>query len=205
MLILSDSLTKGFCALQKTVVATRPGATPIKILHHLKTNPIILDNFKVIVLHVGTNWLSQKSEFSLYLQFVNIISEGKFKEQLHRLNPPPANGSAVAFRDTFQNIIDCIRCRNLEAKILVSAIIPRKWDHDRRHLVRISYNNILKKLADGKSVFFVQSYSPFFDSQRNLKSDLFSYDGLHLSKKGSTVLRTFLCDKIDRAIKNKLV
>ena len=26
-----------------------------------------------------------------------------------------------------------------------------------------------------------------------------------LSKKGSTVLRTFLCDKIDRAIKNKLV
>ena len=115
------------------------------------------------------------------------------------------NGPALEFKDTFQQILDLIKSINPQAKILISAIIPRKWEHDHRHLVRISDNNILKKLADGKHIFFVQTYSPFFDKNKNLKMDLFSYDGLHLSKSGSSVLHTFLCDKIDRAIKNKLV
>ena len=185
---------------------TRPGSTPVKMLDFLHRCPSTVHGYQVIVLVVGTNWLSQKSEFALYLQLVNgVITEESYNQRLHHLNPPPANGPALEFKDTFQQILDLIKDINPQAKILISAIIPRKWDHDRRHLVRISYNNLLKKLADGKHIFFVQTYSPFFDKNKNLKMDLFSHDGLHLSKSGSSVLRTFLCDKIDRAIKNKLV
>ena len=114
---------------------------------------------------MGTNWLSQKLEFSIYLKLVNnVITEKTYTEQLNNLNPA-IYGPAIVFRDIFQGISDFIRCRNPKAKILVSAIIPRKWDHERRHLVCISYNNILKILTDGKDVFFVQSYSPFLTAR----------------------------------------
>ena len=204
-LILSDSITKGI-RLKKTVVVTRPGATPKKILEYITRFPVTILNYKVIVLHIGTNWLSQKAEWSLYLRLVNnVISSDCYREELAKLNPPPANGPAIVFRDTFVEIINFIMVANPQAKILLSALLPRKWDHDRRHLIRISYNNILKKMADGTKIFFIETYRPFFDSQGNLKNSLFAYDGLHLSYAGSTVLRTFLCDKIDRAMKNLLV
>ena len=176
------------------------------MLSYLKENPSTVHHYQVIVIHVGTNWLSTKIEFGLYLQFINdIITKESYEQQITSLNPAPANGPATVFKDTIKEIIHLIKSQNQLAKILVSAIIPRSWDHDRRNLVRISYNNLLKNLAREENSYFIETYSPFFDGNKNLKSQLFSYDGLHLSPAGSWVLKTFLCDKIARALKNKLV
>ena len=59
----------------------------------------------------------------------------------------------------------------------------------------------IKKVAQEEEIYFIQSYSPFFDRNNNLKEDLFCYDGLHLSPAGTRVFKTFIYDKIDRAIK----
>ena len=93
---------------------------------------------------------------------------------------------------------------NKEVVILISAIIPRTWDHDRRHLVRKSYNQILKKFGSEEKGFFIPSYKPFYDKSKSLKKELFDWDGLHLSDKRAVVLRTFFCEKIDKALKGLL-
>ena len=161
---------------------------------------------KVIVLHTGTNWLGHKNEWSFYLQKVKgDLSEEDYSREITKLSPPLANGSEKKFKATFEEIIHYIRAKNPQAKVLISAIIPRPWDHSRRNQVRILYNNILKSLADGRQILFIETYRPFFDGNGNLKCTLSSWDGLHLSSSGSMVLKTFLCDKIDRAIKNLLV
>ena len=134
-----------------------------------------------------------------------MISKEQYDQQISKLNPSSANGPKTEFIDTFKEMINLIKGINKGAKILISAILPRMWDFDRRNLVRIEYNNILKKVAQEEEIYFIQSYSPFFDRNKNLKEDLFCNDGLHLSPAGTRVFKTFICDKIDRAIKNKLV
>ena len=176
-----------------------------KSLNILRNVPSSIVNYRVIILHVGTNWLSQKDEWGLYLKLIKgHYSKEEYDSKIASLNPPPAIGSANAFRDTYQELINLITDINKEAVVLISAIIPRAWDHDRRHLVRKSYNQILKKLCSQDKIFFIPSYKPFFDKSKSLKKELFDWDGLHLSDKGAVVLRTFFCDKIDKALKGLL-
>ena len=188
-----------------TNVITRRGGTPQKAIEYIKRCASSIMHYRVIVLHVGTNWLSQKDEWFLYLKMLNgQYSKEEYDFKIASLNPPPATGSATTFRDTYQDLINLIKEVNKEAVILISAIIPRTWDHDRRHLVRKSYNQILKKLSNQDKVFFIPSYKPFFDKNKCLKKELFACDGLHLSDKGAVVLRTFFCEKIDKALKGLL-
>ena len=88
-LILADSLTKGFFAMTNTEVITRRGGTPQKALEFIRSNPHLISNYKVIVLHVGTNWLGSKEEWGLYLRKVNSrITCEEFEARLRDLNPP---------------------------------------------------------------------------------------------------------------------
>ena len=204
-LILADSLTKGFFEMSNTEVITRRGGTPQKAIDFIRSKPHLVSNYKVIVLHVGTNWLGSKEEWGLYLQKVNSkINSEEFETRLRELNPPPAAGNARNFLAVYHELIDQIRRLNPNATILVSSIIPRLWDQNRRHLVRISYNNILKSFNKQPNVYFIPSYKPFFDLNKNLKTELFEQDGLLLSNNGAVVLRTFFCEKIDKAMKGKL-
>ena len=131
-----------------TNVITRRGGTPQKAIEYIKKYPRSIINYRVIILHVGTNWLSQKDEWGLYLKLIKgHYSKEEYDSKIASLNPPPAIASANTFRDTYQELINLITDINKEAVVLISAIIPRAWDHDRRHLVRKSYNQILKKLA----------------------------------------------------------
>ena len=134
----------------------------------------------------------------------SIITKEEYSAQLKELNPPPAVGNAIEFKETYQSLIAAIREINNDAKIIVSAIIPRLWDHNRRHLVRNSYNSILHSLTSPKDVFYAPSFRPFFDKNQNLREELFDWDGLHLNQKGAVVLRTYLCDRIDKALKGTL-
>ena len=187
-----------------TDVITRRGGTPKKAIDFIKENPTSIQNYKIIILHVGTNWLSHKEEWGLYLKLANgLLSKEAYDSQLASLNPPPATGDARIFRDTYQELIDLVRETNPIAIILISSIIPRAWDHDRRDLVRMSYNQLLKNLATQENVFFIRSYGPFFHKDKSLRKDLFDWDGLHLSNKRAMVLRTFFSQQIDKAKKRE--
>ena len=127
-----------------------------------------------------------------------VITKDEYHKVLENLNPPPARGKATFFRDQYTRLIYFVKTVNCQSTILISSIIPRPWDHDRRHLVRISYNNILKKLSNPPAkIFFITSYKPFLKT-------LYKRDGIHLSRLGSAVLRSLFCEKIDKA-KNGLL
>ena len=205
-MIISDSLTKNFTPIMKADIITRPGANPEKIQKFLEQNRNLLRNYTVVLMHFGTTWLSAKSEWELYLKLVNgIINQDQYDTQLIRLNPPHATGPPEKFRDQYQKVIEFVRSVNKDAIILVSSILPRPWDHQRRHSVRISYNKILQEFNNPSAkVYFIPSYKPFFGPSASLKTELFNPDGIHLSEKGSVVLRSFFCEKIDRAKKGRL-
>ena len=142
-LILADSLTKNFFRMENTKVITQRGGTPEKAIEFIESQPKVVSEYKVIILHVGTNWLSRKEEWSLYRRKVNgSFSEYEYREALCRLNPPPAIGDAIRFRNTYQKFINLIRSLNSDAIILVSSIIPRWWDNDRRHGIRETCSGI---------------------------------------------------------------
>ena len=192
--------------MQNTKVITRSGGTPQKAINFIKSKPDVVSNYEIIVLHVGTNWLSSKEEWALYLKKVNgLLSENEYVRELCKLNPPPAIGDALRFCDTYQDLVNLIRCLNKEATILVSSIIPRLWDDDRRNKIRDTYNRmLLREFNPQPKVFFINSYRPFFTTGGTLKKHLYDHDGLHLSAKGAVVLRTYLCEKIDKARRNVL-
>ena len=86
--IISDSLTKGFSPIIRADVVTVPGANPEKILKHLRPNHDLLGKYQVIVLHIGTTWLSKKSEWELYLDHVNgKLSKEEYNQVIAELNP----------------------------------------------------------------------------------------------------------------------
>ena len=166
----------------------------------------MLRNYRVVVLHVGTNHFSKKSEWFLYTKYVNgRFSKQTYDQKIREINPPPALGTAITFRENYQSLIDLVKSHT-EAKILISAVIPRLWDQDRRHIVRKIYNEILRKMANvnNVNVYFSATYRPFFDKNRNLRADLYNKDGLHLSDKGTTVFTTYLCDRIRRCVRGEL-
>ena len=191
--------------MSHTRVITRSGATPSKVIGFIESYPNVVRGYKVIILHLGTNWLSGKLEWGLYLRMANKeITKEDYKNEIVSFNPPPANGPAETFREQFQELIDLIKRLNPTCKILISSIIPRLWDNDRRHLVRQSYNRILEKFGSQERVSFIRSYQPFFDNKRRLKAHLFIWDGLHLSNSGAVVLRSVFCVSIYKALNDLL-
>ena len=127
---------------------------------------------EVIIIHVGTNYLGTKQEWSLYPNLVKgKLSETNYKQSIKRQNPLPENGTAIHFRDTFQRIIDTIRTNNWDVTILISAIIPRPWDYGRRNNVRIIYNRILQNLNSQPGVFYIPTYRPFLDRNKSLMTE----------------------------------
>ena len=203
-LIISDSITRDFPTSTKYDLITIRGATICKVLDHITENRYCVKGYKIIVLHVGTNHFSSKKEWSCYLQLAhNKISKATYDQTITEMNPPPANGQATAFRDEYLRIIKLIK-HEVNVKILVSAVVPRLWDHDRRDLVRRSYNRILEKFQDLADVYFIPSFKPFFNKDRILRKELFLLDGLHLSNLGTTVLCTYICDCVCRCVRGEL-
>ena len=205
-LILADSITKDLYDICHTDIITKKGADVTRMHSYVAQNPQVVQGYNVITLHIGTNWLSKKEEWFLYLDYVNNqINQNIFLLNLSQLDLKPAIGQADQFQKDFLNLINTIQYLNSKATILISSILPRKWDFDRRDLVRQSYNSILQNFNKLNSVYYIKTSKPFFYAiNHELRSDLFNADGLHLNDGGSRVLRTILCDKIAKALQDKL-
>ena len=75
-----------------TNTITRRGGTPPKAIEYIKKYPNSIKHYQVIVLHVGTNWLSQKDEWGLYLKMLKgQYSKEEYESRIESLNPPPSN------------------------------------------------------------------------------------------------------------------
>ena len=135
------------------------------------------------MLHLGTNHFSRKEEWFLFLKMQNNkISRSEYNIRLSAMNPPLAIGEVVDFRNQYKELIELVKS-HCSATILVSSIIPRPWDHDRRDSVRRSYNKILEEFQSIPNVHYITSYKTFFQNN-NLKENLFLSDGLHLNENG---------------------
>lgn len=85
-----------------------------------------------------------------------------------------------------KRIVQTIRAKTPETKILVLAIFPRgKTSEDPRHLVNVQANAIIAKLADGKNVFF-QDIGAAFLRDGKLTAEVMP-DFLHLTPESYTL------------------
>ena len=79
------------------------------------------------MIHVGTNYIGSKNEWFLYRNFKSSkLTPTEYQQQLIKMNPPPASGTAANFQQTFVNLIDEIRLINDNAQIIILAEIKRE-------------------------------------------------------------------------------
>ena len=142
-------MTRGFNKLRKTDVICRRGADPIKMLTFVQLNrDIFKKHYKVDILHIGTNFFSDKHEWGKYLEMVNDqCTFAEYKEYLDISNLTPSKGSVYTFHDILSKIVKTIQ-RSCKASVLVSGIIPRPWDHDRRGNIIPVYNKWCRAWVD---------------------------------------------------------
>jgi lysophospholipase L1-like esterase len=83
-----------------------------------------------------------------------------------------------------RKIIETVRAKQPQAKILLLAIFPREATAQGMNRRRVEETNrLLPALADGKDVFFLDIGQKFLDPQGNLSPDIMP-DGLHPNDKG---------------------
>lgn len=188
-------MVKGFNNLRKSDVICRRGSDPAKMLKYIQLNMHILKRrYKVIVLHIGTNYFGSRNEWGKYLQFVNDqCSFAEYTEYIDSINATPAKGSVYTFKNTIKLIIDLIKFHT-NALIVISGIIPRPWDHERRANILRVYNDTLKGLQDRRVVFIDTPKLFFLDDE--LATRFFDWDGLHLNVEGHKLLQSFFGEKI---------
>jgi lysophospholipase L1-like esterase len=84
-------------------------------------------------------------------------------------------------------IVGRLRTKLPETKVLVLGIFPRGADDkDRLRQVNVKTNEIVAKLADDKSVFYLDIGAKFMQEDRTLSKEIMP-DLLHLSPKGYTI------------------
>ena len=189
-------MIKGFHPLRKTDVVMRRGADPLRMLKYLQVNTYLFKRkYKVILLHIGTNHFSTKEEWGQYLNLVNDqCTWEEYNNFLSYFSPNPAKGSANAFKEIFGRIINLIN-RHTNALILISGIIPRPWDDDRRGAIIATYNKMLRSLND-RNVFYINTPNLFLTTDHQIISRLFSWDGLHLNVEGHKQLQSYWGERI---------
>jgi beta-glucosidase len=84
-------------------------------------------------------------------------------------------------------ILEQIRNKLPQTKVLVLGIFPRGADdQDSKRQTNMKVNEIITKLADNKTVFYLDIGDKFLESDRKLSKDIMP-DLLHLSPKGYTI------------------
>ena len=95
-----------------------------------------------------------------------------------------------------QKLVDTIRSKNKSAIIGISSILPKPCDSDDINDKIITVNRDIKRLCGPNSVHFIPSYRPYVGKDKQIKLELYAKDLLHLSYKGSVVLRNNLVGNI---------
>ena len=201
VLFLSDSMAKHVPPPPNGTVQAYSGSTADMLLEKLADSPELVHNYQIIVIHVGTNHFGSPEEWRLYQRFSKgQLSRSHFEYALRRFPVNPDDHVLQNFGKTVGDILDFIQMVNPECIILVSAILPRVWDHHRRHHVRLQFNDLLRGFNSKlHNRFYINSDNPFLYRHGGVKVELFRPDGLHLADRGVQVFKSFLCEKVDKA------
>ena len=199
-LIISDSMVKNFVTLKKTDVICRRGADPEKMLKFLQENQHIITNqYKVIIIHVGTNFFSTRHEWGKYLELVNDqCTQAEYDDFIDQSNFTAARGSTFTFKSIIQQIIHFIKSRS-QAIILLSGIIPRPWDDERRGAVVDRFIEEMKQLEEYR-VLYIDTPKLFYINDQII-TRYFEWDGLHLNVEGAKQLQSYFGERIGFMIK----
>lgn len=103
-----------------------------------------------------------------------------------------ANGLSVNLTlQYYTNLLELIQSTST-CHVVISGILPRPVDFldSKQHVIQV--NNNLAALALRRKALFVKTYKPFVQQPGSLPvRKYFAKDGLHLSKKGVSVIRNF--------------
>lgn len=95
--------------------------------------------------------------------------------------------SSEAMAEGIQAIVEKLRAKQPQMKVLVLAIFPRGPNpEDRRRQVNIKTNERIAKLADDKNVFFLDIGPKFLEADGTISKEVMP-DLLHLSPKGYAI------------------
>ena len=171
LVLVTDSLGRDMECLHATTKAF-PGATLESMLDEVPN--LQLERFQYILLLVGTNDLTAKSIWLWY--------KSRVRKNI-KVNHLPMHSKTPVHRivNDYKVLIRAIKAKNRLIKIMVSAILPRRFDYfiNRGYLKNI--NKALKAMCRRyRRCEFIPGYKPFVRN-RKLRKDFYRWDGLHLN------------------------
>ena len=182
------------------------GSTAGDLLMKLADSPELVHDYGIVVLHVGTNDIGFKAEWCIFQRFrQGLLNRGEYEHAVSVYPCYADPGQLGTFRKDVGDILNLIHMVNPNCSILISAILPRVWDHFKRHHVRVEFNRVLQSFNCKRDrLFYIPSDKPFFYKDGGLKTQYFRPDGLHLSASGVSIFKSFIFEKVDKAIKGFL-
>ena len=191
MVIVTDSLGRNMDCLSATTRAY-PGAT---LESMLGVPPEIgLEKFKYIILLVGTNDLTAKF---VYLWYKNTV---RFNRKVKRL---PFHSKTPVHRivNDYRVLIKAIRAINHKIKIMVSAILPRRFDYFENRGYLKNVNKGLKAMTRKiRKCKFLPSFKPMIRN-RKPRENFYCRDGLHVTQQGLVALKRFFMSQANDLIR----
>ena len=195
-LILTDSLGSTFGKLFKADVLAIPGLKIEELAENFET--LDYSQYRCILLLVGTNNLTPKHIWNWYRQRV------RNKQPCSPL-PPHLITPIPDFIALYRQLINKIQSVKPNVTIIVSAILPRKFDFTENSEHIYSINHYLEALC---GTFFKCKYIPTYKvitktREGILKDNIYSDDGLHLSDHGKTLVRAYFREQISLSLKSQ--
>ena len=201
--MIADSITKEVGDFALARVLSYSGCTVQRLLDKVERGLIMLEGFKCIIIHIGTNNFGSVVEWRKYKEMkhgkITVVEYEKF---LDLDNPLDCNLQLDRFMESYSKLIVCIRERFPDVWIFCSAIIPRPWDHTRRDGMRRVFNDEIAKLCKGRRLLYLKTFLMFYSdlSKNVLKEWYYGTDGLHVSQFGAKALRAFFRDEVHKVV-----
>ena len=178
--IISESICKFIYHTNKTLVQAYPGLTLEDLLAKLFKEEIKVTDFKIVIVHVGTNNLVQTS-LERFMQLVENITS-----YIITKNP----GVSLAWSGIIPRPCDIRRHLLLEGDV---SLEDKRW----------RFNKELKSFGKTHNILILYSWRAFIDKKsKQVKEELFALDGLHLSRKGTLALKKYFVGSINLMQRN---
>jgi len=97
-------------------------------------------------------------------------------------------------------IVETVRTKLPDTKILLLAIFPRGGADSKARAANSAANDIFRKLADDKNIFYLDIGEKFLDAKGNIAPDVMA-DGLHPTAKGYDIWYDAMKPKLDELMK----
>ncbi len=157
-LIVSDSICKRLNdgEVKNTGVAPFSGKKASDMIEKVLNDTLNIRDYKAVLWHFGTNDIYEVLFGPWHLR----RSENRFRH---------AWPSVQDVRNTFTTLMDCVRDKNREGKMLWSSILPRVEEFEQTHSVIEQINDhIQQQCCRRKGFIYVQSYKYFIDKRSKL-------------------------------------